>query len=54
MSSGFGEKKGLWGFSFSRAHKTSLGPSYFVFTAKETVLSQDVTEITSSGLSDAS
>ena len=34
--------------------KPPLGRSYFVFAAKETVLSQVVTEITSSGLSDVS
>ena len=40
------------GVSHSRGlTKPPLGRSYFVFAAKETVLSQVVTEITSSGLS---
>ena len=41
------------GVSHSRGlTKPPLRPSYFVFTAKETVLSQVVTEITWSSLSD--
>ena len=41
------------GVSHSRGlTKPPLRPSYFVFTAKEAVLSQVVTEITSSSLSD--